>query len=201
MAFPVRLDVPQALPNALPELPDELGPALPVVQGRRFAGQRAAHWLDDLRRRDGSPEALFVTEVCRGAVVALTARLVRQVKLLPAGRASVRQEQQSAQTHQDEQHLLAAQSQDGAAVSVQALLPVPEASLRQAALKKLRAAQGALQAAHQQGASRLALPLQRQRLSVFPLRPALPRLPARGNAFLLFQPVRAPANSSASSFR
>ena len=133
----------QALPNALPEHPDEFGPALPVVQGRLFAVLQAAHRLDARPQPDGLPAALFAAEACRSAAVAPSACLVPQVELLPAGRASVRQEQHPEQTRRDEQHLLAAQSQGGAAVSVQALPPAPEAWLPQAELTKARAAQDA----------------------------------------------------------
>ena len=154
-----HLDVPLELPNALAEHRDAFGPALPVVQDRLFACLQAAHQPDALRRRDGSPEALFVTEVHQAAAVALPARLVPQVELLPAGQASVRQEQQS-QSQRAEQRPPVARFQGGAAVSVQGLLPVLQVSLPRAEpATKLRAAQDALLASLPQADSQLAWPL------------------------------------------
>ena len=202
MAFPVRLDVPPELLNASPEYPDVLGPALPAAQGRRFAGLQAARRRDVRPQLDGLPAALSVAEACRNAAAALTKRFAPQAELWPAGLASAQMEQHSERMQRGEQHLLAEPSQGGVVVLVRALLPVPEAWLPQAEpVKKLRPARDAQQAALQQAALRLAWPLQQQRLSVFQRLLALPRLPARGNAFLLFQPGRDPANSSASSFQ
>lgn len=200
MAVRAHLDVPQEPPNALPAHPGEFGPELPVVQGRLFAVLQTAHQMDARPQLDGLPAALFVAEACPAAAVLPAAPPVPQVELLPAGLASVRQEQHPARMQLDEQHLLVAQSQGGVAVSVQALPAAPEAWLPQAELAtKARVAQDAPQAL-QQAAARLAWPLLRQRPSVFQLRPELQHLPEHGNAFLLFRPGRDPTNSSASSF-
>lgn len=91
-----HLDVPPELPNALPEHPVVLGPALLGAQGRLFAGLRAA-LPAALPPPDGSLMALFAVEACRAAVAALAARLGPWVKLLWAALASVRREQHSAQ--------------------------------------------------------------------------------------------------------
>jgi len=157
--------------------------------------------MDARLQPDGSRAALFAAEACRAVAGGWAALLVPQAELLSAGLTSARQGQHLVQPQRDEQRWSVARPQDGAAVSVPALLLVLEASLSQAELlAERRAVLDALQPLQRQ-ASQLAWPSPQQQLSAFQPRPALQHLPERGNAFLLSPPGHCPANSSASSFQ